>query len=130
MRSSTIGECVERTKHYILNFFFSMILQEYVDKLKAFMILAQKHGFNLLPERMYLLPNGRLNKSHMIDAVINVFDQNQEKMSSDLQSYKNILVDSFIEFASGINEPDFEKKHRRPMSQKERELAIEAKSCG
>jgi len=57
-----------------LNVFFTMILREYVNKLKDFVKLANEDGYNLLSERTYLLPDGRSNKRHMIEAVINIFE--------------------------------------------------------
>lgn len=57
-----------------MNVFFTMILREYVNKLKDFVKLANEDGYNLLSERTYLLPDGRSNKRHMIEAVINIFE--------------------------------------------------------
>lgn len=52
-----------------------MILREYVDKLKDFVKLANEDGYNLLPEKIYLLPDGRSNIPLMIEGVIRIFDQ-------------------------------------------------------
>ena len=90
-------------------------------------IVAMKHGFTLLPEKIYINANGTINRESMIDQVSNLFGSSLQNIGHQDPS-KSKTVEEFIDYAANINAFDFEKKYKRPMSTSERDLAIEAKN--
>lgn len=107
-----------------------MILNGYVEKVRAMALLAQRHGFRLTPERIYRRLDGTVDVGLMIDPIHNIY-LSLGTLSQDLSlatSSNTMTVEAFIKYASEINAFDFGKKYKRPMNPNERELAIETKS--
>ena len=93
-------------------------------------IVAMKHGFTLLPEKIYINANGTINRDSMIDQVSNLFASSFQNIGHQDPS-KSKTVEEFIEYAANINAFDFEKKYKRPMSSSERDsISTQAASSG
>lgn len=107
-----------KCKTYILGFFLPMIVNGYAEKIRELVFCAQKYGFRISPEKIYLRRNGIADADIMIQPIRTVYATLGTLNLDPFQAAatKTLSVEQFLKFASDLNDFEFQKKNKRPMT--------------